>query len=746
MKKELSKRYEPNQVEEKIYSFWEKDGYFKPKIEASKKSFTIVIPPPNITGSLHMGHALNNTIIDILIRWQRMKGKVALYQPGTDHAGIATQNVVEKELIKEGKTRYDLGREKFVERAWQWKEKYGNQITEQLKKLGCSCDWSRNRFTLDEDYSKAVETAFKHYYDKGWIYQGTRVVNWCPRCQTSISDLEVKYVEQEAKLYYFKYDKNFPITIATTRPETKLGDTAVAVNLKDSRYKKYIGKVYDIDFAGIKRKIKIVASNEVDPKFGTGAVGLTPAHSLVDEKIANENNLEKIKIISENGKMTEKAGKDYQGLNVKEAREKVINWLKKNSLLEKEEDIINNLATCDRCGTVIEPLPSKQWFLKMSELAKPAIEVVKKGKIKFHPPRWKKVYLDWLENIQDWCISRQLWWGHRLPVWYCQNCIETATIDSSSDIEGTLPGSIRHISSKEFIVSIKKPKEKCKKCNNKVWVQDPDVLDTWFSSALWPFAVFDKPSDLEYFYPTDILSTARDIIFLWVARMVFSALEFTDKIPFSEVYIHPTVLTSKGKRMSKSLGTGVDPLELIKEYGADAVRFGIAWHLTGLQDLRFKEDTIVASRNFCNKIWNSARFILINIENSKQLTSNNKQPKPETKADKKILNQLNQLIDSVNSNIEQYNFGHAAQDLYHFFWHEFCDIYLEESKKQLRDNKLKENTQQVLFYTLSLSLRLLHPFMPFVTEEIWQTLGFEKPLIISDWPKQQLTINNKIKK
>ena len=722
MKKELSKKYEPKKVEEKIYSFWEKGGYFKPKIDppagGDKQLYTIVIPPPNVTGSLHMGHALNNTIIDILIRWQRMKGRAALYQPGTDHAGIATQNVVERELAKEGKTRHDFGREKFIERVWEWKDKYGNQITEQLKKLGCSCDWSRDRFTLDEGYSKAVETAFKHYYDKGWIYRGTRVVNWCPRCQTSISDLEVKYVEQKAKLYYFKYDKNFPITIATTRPETKLGDTAVAVHPSDSRYKKYIGKSLDIDFTGIKRKIKIVASNEVDPKFGTGAVGLTPAHSLVDEKIANENNLEKIKIISENGKMTEKAGKDYQGLSAEEAREKVSNWLKKNDLLEKEEIIINNLATCDRCHAPIEPLPSKQWFLKMSELAKPAIKVVKKGEIKFHPPRWKKVYLDWLENIQDWCISRQLWWGHRLPVW--QPKIKSQISNLKND----------------FYVGDNPPAG---------YVQVDDVLDTWFSSALWPFAVFGwpsyakaskgKPSDLEYFYPTNTLSTARDIIYLWVARMVFSALEFTEKVPFKDVYIHPTVLTTAGKRMSKSLGTGVDPLELIEKYGADATRFGIAWHLTGLQDLRFKEDTILASRNFANKIWNATRFVMMNLENSKQPTNNNKQPEPETEADKKILNQLNQLISSANSNIEKYNFGHAAQDLYHFFWHEFCDIYLEESKKQLADEKLKENTQKLLLYTLSLSLRLLHPFMPFITEEIWQTLGFEKPLIISDWPK-----------
>ncbi len=715
--KELSKQYNPKEVEEKIYSFWEEDGYFKPKIEKDKKPYTIVIPPPNVTGSLHMGHALNNTIIDILIRWQRMQGKAALYQPGTDHAGIATQNKVEQKLAAEGKTRFDLGREKFEKEIWKWKDKYQKRIDNQLKTLGCSCDWSRERFTLDEDYSRAVETAFKHYHDKGWIYRGTRVVNWCPRCETSISDLEVKYVEQKAKLYYFKYDKNFPMTIATTRPETKLGDTGVAVHPDDKRYKKYIGKSFDIDFAGIKRKIKIVASNEVDPKFGTGTVGVTPAHSLIDEKIADKNDLEKIKIIDEKGKMTKEAGKDYQGLTVIEAREKMIDWLNKNRLLEKEKDIENNLATCDRCGTSIEPLPSKQWFLKMSELAKPAIEAVKKGEIKFHPGRWKKVYLDWLENIEDWCISRQLWWGHRMPVWQS----EVKSQKSKVKID--------------FYVGENPPAG---------YIQSEDVLDTWFSSALWPFAVFGwpssaktsggKPSDLDYFYPTNVLSTARDIIFLWVARMVFSALEFTNKIPFKDVYIHPTVLTSEGKRMSKSLGTGVDPLELIEKYGADATRFGIAWHLTGLQDLRFKEDTILAARNFTNKIWNATRFVLLQIGDLETRTQK-LEPKPITMADKKILNQLNQLVNSVNSNIEKYNFGHATQDLYHFFWHEFCDIYLEESKKQLKDEKLKENTQQILLYVLSQSLKLLHPFMPFISEGIWQQLGFKKALIVSEWPK-----------
>jgi valyl-tRNA synthetase len=684
-KSELPSQYNPKEVEPAIYKLWEKGNFFKPKIQPNKKPFVVTIPPPNVTGSLHMGHALNNTVIDILIRYNRMKQIPTLYQPGTDHAGIATQFKVEQKLAKEGKSRQDLGREKFEKEIWKWIDKYQTRITDQLKTLGCSCDWSRERFTLDKKYSEAVNTAFKHYYDKGLIYKGTRVINWCPRCQTSISDLEINYVPKIAKLYYFKYDKKFPITIATTRPETKLGDTGVAVNPNDERYKKFIGKTFEINFAGQKRKIKIISDRSIDPKFGTGAVGLTPAHSFIDEKIANANDLKNIQVIDENGKMTENAGLEFKGLKVKEAREKVVSWLEKNNLLEKIEEIENNLATCDRCGYPIEPIPSKQWFLKMKELAKPAIDVVKSGKIKFYPSRWKKVYINWLENINDWCISRQIWWGHKIP------------------LDG-----------------------------------ETDVLDTWFSSALWPFAVFgwpEKSKDLEYFYPTSTLSTARDIIYLWVARMIFSGIEFTGKIPFSKVYIHPTLLNKEGKRMSKSLGTGIDPLELIEKYGADATRFGIAWQLTGLQDLRFKEDTINASRKFCNKIWNATRFVMMNLENSKQLTDNSKQIEPKTDADKKILSQLDKLITSTEKDINDFNFGAAAQNLYHFFWNEFCDKYLENSKTQMQDKKLKENTQKILFHVLTNSLQLLHPFIPFITEEIWQQLGNKKPLIISNWPK-----------
>jgi len=680
---DLPKTYDPKKVEGRVYKAWEDAGYFTPKIDKSQEPYVIVIPPPNVTGSLHMGHALNNTMIDILIRRARMQGKPTLYLPGTDHAGIATQNVVEKELKKEGKSRHDLGREKFIERVWKWKEKYGDRINDQLKKLGCSCDWTRERFTMDKGYSEAVEEAFLHYKKKGWIYQGERVINWCPRCQTALSDIEVEYKKQPAKLYYFKYDKDFPIPIATTRPETKLGDTAVAVNPDDDRYKQYIGKEFKAEFAGKSLKIKIVANKSVDLKFGTGAVGVTPAHSLADAEIAEKNNLDSIIIIDKFGKMTKNAGSDFKGMKAKEARTKVIAWLSKNNLIEKEEDIENNLSVCYRCGTELEPQPSKQWFVKMKELAKPAIEVIEKGEIKFHPERFKKVYLNWMENLKDWCISRQIWWGHKIP------------------IEGS-----------------------------------EDVLDTWFSSALWPFAVFGWPKktkDLNYFYPTSILSTDRGIIYLWVSRMIFSGLEFMKEKPFSDVYIHPTVLTIDGQRMSKSLGTGVDPLDLIEKYGADAVRFGITYQNTGVQDMKFDENKILAGKKFANKIWNMARFIMMNLENPKSKILNPK-PDPQTEEDKKILKSLEKLIDSINSDIDKYRFGQAAQSLYEFVWHEFADIYIEKSKIQMTNDKLKSSTQNNLFYILTTSLKLLHPFMPHLTSEIWNKLPTKKDLIVAKWP------------
>jgi len=612
-----------------------------------------------------------------------MNQQPTVWIPGTDHAGIATQNKVEKQLKQEGKTRHDLGRKKFVERAWEWKQKYGNLILEQLKKLGCSCDWSRTRFTLDKEYVNAVETAFKHYYNKGWIYQGPRIVNWCPRCSTAISDIEVKYIPHKTKLWYIKYPldgkgEQKQIVVATTRPETMLGDTAVAVNPKDRRYKKLIGQKVILPL--VNRKIPIISDFRVDSEFGTGAVKITPAHDATDYKIGKEHNLETINVIGEQGKMTEQAG-EYQGLTVKQARKKIIEDLKQQNLLEKEEDYKHSLSLCDRCDTPIEPLISKQWFLKMEQLAKPAIKAVKKGKIKFFPKRYKKVYLDWMENVEDWCISRQLWWGHKIP----------------------LKG-------------------------------ETDVLDTWFSSALWPFAVLGWPKntkDLKTFYPTTFLSTARDIIYLWVARMIFSSLEFLNQIPFKDVYIHSTVLNIKGKRMSKSLGTGVDPLKLIEKYGADATRFGLLY-LTSQdqQQLKFSEDAIKASRNFCNKLWNINRFIQMN----KQIKDNGPSSKLSL-ADKWILSRLHSVIKNTTNNLKSYRPGQATRELYDFVWHEYADWYIELSK--LQDNDFNSE----IFRTI---LKILHPFMPFITEHIWQ-LNYrqKKALIVSEWPKVDNEIINK---
>jgi len=678
----LSKTYNPKDVEDRIYKLWLKSGFFNPdKLpERHKKSYTIVIPPPNVTGELHMGHALNAVIQDTLIRWKRMQGFKTLWLPGTDHAGIATQNVVEKKLKKEGLTRFDLGRSKFIKEIWKWKDKYGDIILDQLKKLGCSCDWSKTRFTMDKDYSLAVKEAFLHYYKKGWIYRGKRVVNWCPRCYTSLSDLEVVYREEPAEMYYIKYG---PITIATVRPETKLGDTAVAVNPKDPRYKKYIGKTIVIQTVLGKAKMKVVGDRAVDMSFGTGAMKVTPAHDLHDFEIGEKYKLEKKQVIGPDGRMT-KLAKKYAGLTVMKARKQIVEDMKKIGILEKTEPYTHNIARCYRCNTVLEPILSKQWFLKMDKLAKMAEKPVKEGKIKFHPKSFEKPYFDWLKNIKDWCISRQIWWGHQLP----------------------LKG-------------------------------EKDVLDTWFSSALWPFATLGWPSsvkDLKTFYPTDVLSTARDIINLWVARMIFSGIEFMEKIPFKDVYVHSTILTKEGKRMSKSLGTGVDPINLIDDYGADATRFGIAYQIMGGQDMRFVKDNMIMGKKFCNKIWNASRFVLLNKPTQiyADLERGFTQIKGFTFADKKILKQLNKTTKSVNNDLENFRFGKAAHTLYNFFWHDFCDVYIEASKKQ--NNK---KTQKILLYVLSSSLKLLHPFIPFITEEIYQKLPIKdkkKCLMIEEWP------------
>jgi len=745
---QLPKTYQPKEVEEKIYKLWEKSGFFNPdKLPGKRrKAFTIVIPPPNVTGTLHMGHALNATIQDILIRQKRMAGFKTLWLPGTDHAGIATQNVVEKELKKEGLSRFDLGREKFIERVWQWVEKYGNIILEQFKKLGCSLDWSRTRFTLDKEYSLAVQKAFSHYFQRGWIYQGKRPVNWCPRCQTSLSDLEVEYKEEKGSLWYIKYplkknlnsQSSIPsiakqildyITVATTRPETMLGDIAVAVNPKDQRYKNLVDQKVVLPLAN--REIPVIADKLVDPKFGTGAVKVTPAHSLVDYEISLKHNLEMLQVIDEKGIITANAPLPYQNLNIYQAREKIIEDLNKLGLLEKSEEITHQIPKCYRCQTTIEILPSQQWFLKMDDLAKMAIEIVKEKKIKFYPQRFEKSYFDWLKNIKDWCISRQIWWGHQLPVWQCQ-------IGKNSKFK------IQNSKFKEgHFLSLEKPK-KCPICGKCKPKQVLDVLDTWFSSALWPFATLGWPKktkDLKTFYPTNVLSTGRDIINLWVARMIFSGLEFMKKIPFKDVYIHGTILTREGKRMSKSLGTGVDPLVLIQQFGADAVRFGLAWQLTGSQDIRFVEDNIIMAKKFCNKIWNASRFVLIQFSIFNfQFSKNFQFPISKlTAADKKILKALDKTIKSVNKDLENFHFGMAARQIYHFFWHNFCDQYIEQSKIQLEKNSItkKTTTLNVLFYVLFNSLKLLHPFMPFITEEIYQKLPIKdkkRCLMIEQWP------------
>ncbi|MBI2588563.1 valine--tRNA ligase [Candidatus Berkelbacteria bacterium] len=762
----LSPTYNPKQVEDKIYKFWEKGNFFKPKIEPKKKPrrgraplgrrpFVIALPPPNVTGSLHLGHALNAAAQDILIRRSRMQGVPTLWLPGTDHAGIATQNVVEKDLKKEGKTRFDLGREKFEKRVWQWVDKYGDEIINQLKKLGCSADWSRQRFTLDPAYTTTVERVFKHYFDKGWIYQGERVINWCLRCQTALSDLELEHKKIKAKLYYLKYPflkkpADF-IMVATTRPETMLGDVAVAINPKDKRYQKLIGKKAILPLAG--REIPIIKDEAVDPGFGTGAVKVTPAHDSVDFEISERHNLSPLKIMDEEGKIIAPAPQKYQGLKRLAARKIILEDLEKDGFLEKVEDYQTSIPHCSRCDAAIEPLLSKQWFLKMAELKKPAVLVVKKGKIKFVPKNFTKVYLDWMKNLKDWNISRQIWWGHRLPVWQQQT-----TNNRSREARS---GSARQQTTKYYIGD--NPPKGYKQVN--------DVLDTWFSSALWPFAALgwrkqsekrkaksEKLSDYDYFFPTTVLSTARDIIFLWVARMIFSSLELTGKIPFSTVYIHPLVLNIKGQRMSKSLGTGIDPLELIEKYGADATRFGLMYQNTGNQDMRFAEEHVVAGRNFANKIWNISRFVLINLENPKPSDASNGSPTKasdkiqnlprsgislretnlKTKADKKILQQLQETIKSVNRDLDGFKFGQAAHTLYDFTWHKLADVYLEKSKEQLNEPALRPSTQQNLLYILASLLSLLHPFVPFVTEEIWAKLPLKdkKSLIVSGWPRE----------
>ncbi|MFA5361884.1 MAG: valine--tRNA ligase [Candidatus Omnitrophota bacterium] len=756
---ELSKQYNPKETEDTWYKYWEEKGYFSAQPDPGKKPFCIVIPPPNVTGILHMGHALNNTIQDILIRYHRMKGDSSLWMPGTDHAGIATQNVVEKAIAKEGLKRQDLGREKFVERVWQWKEQYGSTIIRQLKKLGASCDWERTRFTMDEEYSKAVITVFIELWDKGLIYQGHKVINWCPRCQTALSDEEAPHHDLQGNLYYLKYPfKDNPdefITVATTRPETMLGDTAVAVNPRDRRYKKYIGRVLALPL--VNRGIKIIADDMVDKRFGTGAVKVTPAHDPNDYAMGTKHGLEFVNVMRPDGRMNEKAG-DYRDMDRFEAREVIIEDLKEKGLLEKIEPHQLSAGHCYRCHTIIEPYLSKQWFVKMAPLAKPAIEAVKKGKITFHPRRWTKVYLSWMENIQDWCISRQIWWGHRLPVYYCKSCRKQAnefTVDSSQFTEKEK----KDKENRGVIVAAAMP-EKCPVCGSTEISQEEDVLDTWFSSWLWPFAAFYWPDDsspqrrkdLEYFYPTAVLVTAPEIIFFWVARMIMAGLEFKKDLPFKDVYLHGTVRDREGKKMSKSLGNVIDPLEIINEYGTDALRFSLISITAQGQDVFLSKERFEQGRNFCNKIWNASRFILMNLDQAVIAADLPADKNDPDMISRWVLSRFYSALKEVSRDLETFKFNEAANQLYSFFWHEFCDWYLELIKQDIKNPRV----QAVMRHVLDNFLRAAHPFMPFITEELWQRVkdtGLPVPqvtgeaigesIMVSSWPKERKDLIDK---
>ena len=716
--KELAKTYNPAEVEDRIYQDWVENEYFKAVPNSSKEPFTIVIPPPNVTGQLHMGHALDETLQDILIRYKRMSGYNALWIPGTDHAGIATQIKVEEMLRKEeGLTRYDLGREKFLERVWDWKKQYGSRIINQLKKLGSSCDWSRERFTMDEGCSKAVKEVFVSLYNKGLIYQGSRIINWCPHCITALSDAEVEHKEQAGHFWHIKYpvkDSNDFVVIATTRPETLFGDTAVAVNPEDERYKDIIGKTLLLPLTN--REIPVIADEYVDKEFGTGCVKITPAHDPNDFEVGLRHNLEQIKVLNDDATMNSYAGK-YEGLDRYECRKAMIEDLDKMGLLVKIEDHSHNVGECYRCGTTVEPIISKQWFVKMKPLAKPAIDAVKNGDTEFVPTHFEKVYYHWLENIRDWCISRQLWWGHRIPAFYCDDCGEMVVTKEESAV--------------------------CPKCGKQMR-QDPDTLDTWFSSALWPFSTLGWPEETEdykYFYPTSVLVTGYDIIPFWVMRMMFSALEQTGEVPFKHVFIHGLVRDSQGRKMSKSLGNGIDPLEIISTYGADALRFTLATGNSPGNDMRFYTERVEASRNFANKIWNASRFLLMNLD-----IDNIELPKQEDLKleDKWILSKFNSLTKEVTDNLDKFELGVAVSKLYDFIWDNYCDWYIELVKPRLyeKEGSDKETAQKVLSFVLVGSLKLLHPFMPFITEEIFSKLPTgEKSIMISAWPKYNEALN-----
>ncbi|MBR7123137.1 MAG: valine--tRNA ligase [Oscillospiraceae bacterium] len=712
MSRELPKVYEPQQVENKIYEMWETGGHFRPSKNKEAKPFTIVMPPPNVTGQLHMGHAMDATLQDTLIRFKRMQGYNALWIPGVDHAGIATQIKVEEELRKEGLTRYDLGREKFLERVWDWKNKYGNRIVQQQKKLGASCDWERARFTMDEGCSNAVREVFVSLYEKGLIYKGSRIINWCPNCTTALSDAEVEYVDKPGYLWHIRYpltDGSGDVVVATTRPETMLGDTGVCVNPNDERYTAIVGKKVMLPL--VNKEIPIVADDYAEMDFGTGCVKMTPAHDPNDFEVGLRHNLEVIRVLDDNGVVNSYGGK-YEGLDRYEARKAIVADLEEQGYLVKIDEHAHNVGTCYRCHNDVEPIISAQWFVKMKPLAEEAIRVVKDGETKFVPDRFSKTYLNWMENVRDWCISRQLWWGHQIPAWTCEDC--------------------GHITVSRQDVC------RCEKCGSERIERDPDVLDTWFSSALWPFETLgwpDKTEDLNYFYPTDVLVTGYDIIFFWVARMIFSGCEHTGKTPFHTVLIHGLVRDDKGRKMSKSLGNGIDPLEMIEKYGCDALRMNMVTGNSPGNDMRFYVERCEAMRNFANKLWNASRYVLMNLNED----AVNQLPAKEslTIADKWVLSKLNTLIAEVTENLEKYELGVAVQKIYDFLWDTYCDWYIELTKVRLysEDIQQKQGALQVLVYVLDQTLRLLHPFMPFITEEIWQSLPHDgEALIVAEWP------------
>lgn len=712
MSRELAKTYDPQSVEDRLYKFWVDGGYFHAKADPDKDPYTIVIPPPNITGQLHMGHALDETLQDILIRFRRMQGRAALWLPGTDHASIATEAKIVAAMAEEGITKDDIGREKFLERAWEWKRKYGGRIVEQLKKLGSSCDWDRERFTLDEGCNKAVNEVFVRLYEKGLIYRGEKIINWCPHCLTSISDAEVEYEDQAGHFWHIRYpfaDGSGYMNIATTRPETLLGDTALAVNPNDERYKDVVGKKVILPL--VHREIPVVADDYVEMDFGTGVVKITPAHDPNDFEVGLRHDLPVINVMTDDAHIVDDYPK-YAGMDRYEARKAIVADLEAEGALIKVEDYSHNVGVCYRCHTTVEPRVSKQWFVKMEPLAKPAIKAVREGEVKFVPERFDKIYFNWMENIKDWCISRQLWWGHRIPAWYCADCGET-------------------------IVAKEEP-HKCPKCGGEHLNRDEDTLDTWFSSALWPFSTLgwpDNTDDLKYFYPTNTLVTGYDIIFFWVARMIFSGIEYTGQVPFNTVLIHGIVRDAQGRKMSKSLGNGVDPLLEIEKYGADALRFSLATGNSPGNDMRYIPERVESSRNFANKLWNASRFILMNLPDE--------QPAPYLPddlalEDKWMLSKYNKLVKDVTDNLDRFEIGIAVQKLYDFIWDVFCDWYIELCKVRLNSDDADAATtaRAVLVYVMSGMLQLLHPFMPFITEEIWQSLPHDgDSIMVSKWPE-----------